>query len=63
MQTVKNLISLIVLGAWLAFGIRLALNWEFSDFWDFIIYGAIMAFLFFLAMAGVSGAQSYKKAR
>lgn len=63
MQSIKNIISLVILSAWLVFGGCLAWHWTFADFWDWAAYIGILAFVFFIAMAGVSAAQSYKKAR
>lgn len=57
MQTIRNIFSLAVLGVWVYFGVRLAMNWEFSTFGDWAAYLGIMAILFLLAMAGISGAQ------
>lgn len=59
-QTIRNIISLLVLALWIYAGVRLALRWTFSDFWDVAAYIGIMAVLFLLAMAGVSGAQRRK---
>lgn len=58
MDTLKNIIALIVFGLWIYAGVDLALNWSFGDFWDFAAYSGIMAFLFLLAMACISGIYS-----
>lgn len=55
MKTVKNIGALVVFGLWVYAGIRLALHWGFGDVWDVAAYCGIMAFLFLLAVAGISG--------